>query len=500
MGASPECANREATQCWRASPNELLERALQQLALWKSTWAEHTRYDDRYFLGFATLSLAVLGLVVAGSRRSGAIGPEDRYRWLAFLAAFGALAFLLGCGKFLPILGAGELAGPYAWLHEHVPGYDQTRVPSRFSMFVRLSVAVFAGLGAQLLARHLAPTRSWLPLGVLVFALPLEHLSTPLPTYRLPVGSSKPDVYSWLESLPASTPILEYPMNPSRGRHWESLWVLQSARHWLPIVNGYSTNYPLAHYFILDQFVTMFPNIDSLRLVRALGVRYVVFHPDYGRYPEVRHAARRFERRMAAYSGNLELVKEFDDRGVFDADLGALGGERIYRVLPEEPPSVMVETDDWPRLEQDGWRCETLNRHSGCEAAFDGRLDTYFTTNSAQTSGDLVRLRLPRPVRLRGISIVTGRYSHEYPRRLELFSETKGTLRLLADWKDLDSVEYLGDLLESPERASMDYSFEPVEVTVLLARIGPGADGSRPLHHHVMHPWILPEIELLPAP
>ena len=37
-GASPECANREATQCWRASPNELLERALQQLALWKSTW------------------------------------------------------------------------------------------------------------------------------------------------------------------------------------------------------------------------------------------------------------------------------------------------------------------------------------------------------------------------------------------------------------------------------------------------------------------------------
>ena len=484
--------------------------ALPQTSYWNvlsSNWlyggrlgVEHTRYDDRYFLGFATLSLAVLGLVTAGWRRSGSFGPDDRYRWLAFLAAFGALAFLLGCGKFLPIPGAGDLPGPYTWLHEHVPGYDQTRVPSRFSMFVRLSVAVFAGLGAQILTRHLASTRPWLPLGVLVFALPLEHLSTPLATYRLPVGSSEPSVYNWLESLPAGTPILEYPMNPSRGRHWESLWVLQSARHWLPIVNGYSTNYPLAHYFILDQLVTMFPNIDSLRLVRALGVRYVVFHPDYGRYPEVRHAARRFERRLAAYSGNLELVKEFGDRGVFDSNLGALGGERIYRISPQEPPSVKVETDDWPRLEQDGWRCETLSRHSGCEAAFDGRLDTYFTTKVAQTSGDLVRLRLPRPVRLRGVSIVTGSYSHEYPRRLELFAETKGTLRLLADWKDLDSVEYLGDLLESPERASMDYSFEPVEVTVLLARIGPGVDGSRPLHHHVMHPWILPEIELLPAP
>ena len=59
-------------------------------------------------------------------------------------------------------------------------------------------------------------------------------------------------------------------------------------------------------------------------------------------------------------------------------------------------------------------------------------------------------------------------------------------------------MEYLGDFLESRERASMDYSFEPVEVT---ARIGSDAnDGSRPLHHHVLHPWILPEIELLPAP
>ena len=38
------------------------------------------------------------------------------------------------------------------------------------------------------------------------------------------------------------------------------------------------------------------------------------------------------------------------------------------------------------------------------------------------------------------------------------------------------------------------------DVTVLLARIGPGANGSRPLHHYVLHPWILPEIELLPAP
>ena len=455
---------------------------------------DRVSYDDRYFLGFATLLLAGLGLVASARKFPEPVEPPpDRQQWLAFLAAFGVLAFLLGGGRLMPIPGLGDLPGPYTWLHEHVPGYEHTRVPSRFSMFVRLAVAVFAGLGALTLLRRLAGASRLFLLAALIVTLPLEHVSVPLGAYRLPTGSRMPEVYGWLPSLPRGTPILEYPMNASRGRRWESLWVLMSSRHWLPIVNGFGANYPLAHYFVQDQLVTTFPNVDSLRLVRALGVRYVVFHPDYGRYPEVRHAADRFERKLPRYRGNLELVKEFDDRGVFDDSLGRLGGERIYRVVPEEPPTIKVETDAWPRLAREGWRCETLKRHGGCEASFDGRLDTYFTTSIFQRSGDFVRLRLPRPELLRGVSIVTGRYSHEYPRRLELFAETSGTLRLLADWNHLDSVEYLRDLLESPERASMDYSFEPIEVSTLLVRIGPGAAD-------VLHPWILPEIELLPVP
>ncbi len=450
-------------------------------------------YDDRYFLGFATLLLAALGVgrrLLYGREPA---EPQDRQAWLAFLAAFGVLAFVLGGGKLLPVPGLGELPGPYAWLHAHLPGYEQTRVPSRFSMFVRLVVAAYAGLGALTLSRWFPSAGRRVLLAALVVALPLEHVSVPLGVFRLPVGPRLPAAYGWLASLPAGTPILEYPMNASRGRRWESLWLLMSSRHWLPIVNGFGANYPLAHYFVQDQLVTTFPNVDSLRLVRALGVRYVVFHPDYGRYPEVRHAAGRFERKLPRYRGQLELVKAFDDAGLFDAALGRLGGERIYRVLPREPPAIKVETDAWPRLKPKGWRCETLTRHSGCEAAFDGRLDTYFTTSIFQRSGDLVRLLFPRPVRLRGVSIVTGRYSHEYPRRLELFAPIDGSLRLLADWNDLDSVEYVRDLLDSPERASMDYSFEPVEVSSLLIRIGPVATD-------VLHPWILPELELLPVP
>ena len=160
-------------------------------------------------------------------------------------------------------------------------------------MFVRLSVAVFAGLGAQLLTRRLALTRPWLPLGVLVFALPLEHLSTPLATYRLPVGSSEPEAYSWLESLPTGTPILEYPMNPS-------------SRTTLGVALDASVGAPLATYSRTAMGQTIRWLTSSLWISSsrrsptstrcdssgALGLRYVVFHPDYERYPEVRHAAR----------------------------------------------------------------------------------------------------------------------------------------------------------------------------------------------------------------
>jgi hypothetical protein len=259
------------------------------------------------------------------------------------------------------------------------------------------------------------------------------------------------------------------------------------------LVNGYSSRYPLVHYFVQDQLVHSFPSVDSLRMLRTLGVRYVVFHPDHGIFPEMEEARDRFLRKLPRYRNNLKLVASFDDRLRFvDGGRVSLGGESVYQVLPDQRPAVLVETDDWHRVSREGWRCESSVASADCELAIDGRADTQFTTGRSQRTGDAIELRFSRSLRLRGVSLLVGRHAHEYPRRLQIIGLAGEDWYPLADWNSLDSVEFVRDLLDRPDRASLDYAFEPKEVSALILRIGPGTGA-------VLHEWVLPEVELLAA-
>jgi hypothetical protein len=250
----------------------------------------------------------------------------------------------------------------------------------------------------------------------------------------------------------------------------------------------------LVHYFVQDQLVQTFPSVDSLRMLRALGVRYVVFHPDHAIFPEMEQARARFLRKLPRYRNSLQLVARFRDRLRFvDGERAFLGGESVYRVTPDGPPAVRVETDAWPRAAKAGWRCESSSEGlPGCELAIDGRADTRFTTGRFQRTGDAIQLRFPRPLRLRGVSVLVGRHAHAYPRRLQILGLVGEDWYPLADWNTLDSVELVRDVLERPDDATMDYAFEPREVSALTLRIGPGTGA-------VLHPWVLPEVDLLPA-
>jgi hypothetical protein len=457
------------------------------------------RYDDSYFFGFVTLLLAASGLALwAGSRERVVSAAPDTRRLLLFFLVWGVLAFLFACGRNVPIAG-WEVPGPYAWFHASVFGYDLTRVPSRFVMFLRVCVALFAAVGAATLAARLGGQRAWklsLWAGALLL-LPLEHVSTPLDAWRLPRGERLPEVYRFLATLPPTATVLEYPQNPSRGRRWESVWLDLSTLHWRPIVNGFGANYPLLHYYVQDRLVGDFPDADSLRMLRELGVDYVVFHPDYGIYPETREARDRFAREWPRFEHSLPLVRRFDDRGRFDDILGRLGGESVYRILPARPPEVRIEADDWSRTAPEGWSCETLSETkpsdlAGCSAAIDGDRRTVFRTRRFQRRGDGIRIRFPGRIRVRGVSIPVGRHAHEYPRRLQVIGRANGDWHTLADWSDVDSAEFVRDVIGRPEDASLDYAFDPVELEALTLRIGPGPG-------HTLHEWVLPEVEVLAA-
>ena len=91
-----------------------------------------------------------------------------------------------------------------------------------------------------------------------------------------PVEDVEP-VYRVLAAHP-SGPVIEMPfwyLDFMFPRH--TYYMLQSTRHWMPLVNGYSDYIPQD---FRDHVMTLaaFPSRDSLKLLAPDHVRYVIFH------------------------------------------------------------------------------------------------------------------------------------------------------------------------------------------------------------------------------
>jgi hypothetical protein len=221
-----------------------------------------------FFPGLLTIALAALAFwptrtVVPRS----ADQPDPRWTYLVVLVATVALA-------------AGPPFGIWRWVY-WLPGLSFVRVPSRFLMLGMLAFAVLAGVGLDRLLARLPPRRrSVAAVGVAVCLL-AEFLFAPLDgvAYRV----TPPPIDQWLATQSAPFAVADVPLPDSanfvvRDRA-ASAFMLQSMAHWQPIVEGYSGTQP-PDYGDLYWPLTRFPDEGSLRLLSALGVKYVVVHFD----------------------------------------------------------------------------------------------------------------------------------------------------------------------------------------------------------------------------
>lgn len=175
---------------------------------------------------------------------------------VAMAAAALLVAWVLSLGPRPETLGR-HLAdwGPYAWLYAYVPGFDGLRVPARFGMLAMLFLAVLAGYGTTALER-----RSWFTRAALVVLClsvlaesaaapivlngmsPLTGVATPYGPLR--TGSTTPAVYRAVAALPADAVLVEFPFGVE---DYELRYMLASASHRRPLLNGYSGGFPLSY-------------------------------------------------------------------------------------------------------------------------------------------------------------------------------------------------------------------------------------------------------------
>lgn len=234
------------------------------------------------------LAGACAALVLWASPRIRAAVVRAAHSPQAFLLAAMAAAWVLSLGPTPTTMGRplGEW-GPYAWLHAAVPGFDGLRVPARFAMLVWMFGAAAAAYGFIAIerVRHAGGwvlvclsaailAEAWTAPTLVNGTSPLAGVVTP--QGPLDTGRKTPAIYTTVAGLPSTTVLAEFPFGVE---DYELRYMLASARHRRPLLNGYSGGFPLSYVqarAVLGRVLAE-PS-RAWDLLRARGVTHVVVH------------------------------------------------------------------------------------------------------------------------------------------------------------------------------------------------------------------------------
>lgn len=220
--------------------------------------------------------------------------------WTRGLLAAGILCFLLS----FPTI--------YLPLRQAIPGLGALRVPARFYPFLSFIFAFFAaGTLDRLLSHAGARGRKWAVALAGAFLL-VEVAPKWVNWAPLPREEEFPPVYAWLAQQDEVEALLELPL---RDPATEVRYMYLGTRHWKPLVNGYSGDFPRPYQMIQQ---TGWPTLTpaAIELLRTWEVTHLVVHWRRRWPPWKRAAYRDLQAR-----GDIALEKTF-------------GQDRIYRILP----------------------------------------------------------------------------------------------------------------------------------------------------------------------
>jgi hypothetical protein len=268
----PEAKMPVAEVAFYSPPPRSFLAASSQSLLWAGPtkhWRDGLRapVEQTLFPGVAVLLLALVGLAsraYPSGLRSG-------------LAAGTVVCGVLSLG--LPDVAQPERGfTPYRLLFDLAPGWDGVRTPGRINTLTSLGLALLAGAGVALVLRH--GRRFSTGVAVLIVAAILAEGFGPMSRARVPAVPPG--------QLAAPAPQLHLPSFDSL----DGIYGYWSTDGYPKLVNGAGSFDPnlLAE---VRNVTTAFPDAASVRLLRRLGVRSVIFHRDLAAGTEYQDTASR---------------------------------------------------------------------------------------------------------------------------------------------------------------------------------------------------------------
>ncbi len=220
-----------------------------------AAWSQSFFIADALFPGAIALALAAVALV------RGIAWSDPRAR---MCLAFGLVGLYLSFGPAAP---------GYAALYAINPLLHAIRAVSRFGYLTIVAVAVLAAFGlADVLARVRSPR--------LRAALTLMPLLVALEVTPAPVGYTRFDgispIYDRLRDEERAV-VVEFPFYRQGAEFHHAAYMLNSTRHWRPMLNGYSGFQPLSFHASSDALYA-FPDGPWLEFLRARQVTHLFVH------------------------------------------------------------------------------------------------------------------------------------------------------------------------------------------------------------------------------
>ena len=341
-----------------------------------------------------------------------------------------------------------------------LPGLEFVRVPARIGIFVPLFLAVLSSFAFVRLSRY---TSSQLLFSGLLLVVLVESASIPLPTGSIPI---RPKVYDVLGKTPGPGVVFHWPMSRDEKGMGDLLLQYYSVAHWRPQLIGYSGFRPPGYDVVLDA-AAKFPDEESIRFLREVGVRFVVVNE--AAIPK--EAADRVVREFEQESGSSFIERD--------------GPVALYELASAPPARSAEATDAGREIPREDWRVSGSAGSTPPASAIDGDSTTSWDSGHPQRPGDLFEVDMGKTYNLSRIEIPMGASVAEFPRGLRILVSNDGTLGWEASVLKSPLAEYLLQAARTPRDVTLRLFLPPVEARFVRLEV------TRPDPRYA---WRIPEL------
>jgi hypothetical protein len=438
--------------------------------------------EGRYFghvpmpilMGLGTLAFMVTGLACGAPRDRGGRRLAMAYfmmaLWLALVSLGPLMQWEAPFGTTLP--------GPWTALAELIPGFGALRVPMRACSVVLVAAGVIAGFAADALWRRARrPLARTAVVLFLVVVGVLESWRAPFGLATVPwAADGLPSVYRWLGAQPGRDAVLEMPVGIPVA---DATYMVMSAAHWKPLVNGYSGFTPTMSFFRGAMFT--FPSPPALRLLHEIGVRWVVLHP-----------ARMFPRQAGLCTADPAKFAPYATLAYRDAT------SCVFEIQQAPPPPP---TPPDRRVALSGANVTTSDG-TPVPVAVDGRDGTGWHEPIDPRTERWLQLDLPAPRTISRLVLELGPHFGDYLRQWRIETSLDGQTWTTAT-ADVNGMPPLVGMLTDPAHLTQELRLTTPTPAAHLRIVRPSADTRVPAFDLWSNwtQWGVHELELYePAP